>query len=130
MKKCTICGKEFSPRNSRQKYCCEECRKEGYKNYAFYSEEATAKYKERIKGEEGLSDSEFNLKYREKTAFNKGMTTTEYNNYLEERKAQKLGLTVKELRHFTYLSKKNHSALYEELGMPAATYYEKLKRKS
>lgn len=129
MKKCKVCLKEFQPNSNNQKYCSKECQSVAYKNYKFSSEEATNKYREKIKEEEGIDDTEFNFKFREKTANNKGMTTTEYNRYLEERKAEKLGLSVKELRHFTYLAKKNNSYLYEELGISPKIYYAKLKRK-
>ena len=128
MKKCKICSKEFTPKSNNQLYCCKICRKEAYKNYSFSTPEATEKYRERIKEEEGLTDSEFNYEFREKTAANKGMTTTEYNRYLEERKAERLGLSLKELRHFTYLSKKHGFQLYEELGIPLEEYRRRLKR--
>ena len=129
MKKCLTCKKEFQPKSNNQKYCSTECRRKAYKKYKYSSPEATEKYRERVKGERGLTDTEFNYEYRERTASNKGMTQTEYNNYLEKRKAERLDLTVKELRHYTYLAKKNKSQLYEELGMPPDIYYTKLKNK-
>lgn len=129
MKNCIRCGSTFQPKNNCQKYCCEECRKESYRNYRFYSSEATLKYREKIKEEEGIDDTDFNYKYREKTASNRGMTTTEYNSYLESNKAKKLGISIQKLRHLTYIAKKNHTSLCEELGMNPSEYYKRLKRK-
>lgn len=126
IKKCKICNKEFLGIKNK-KYCSVECRKKAYKNYKYYTSESLEKYREKIKEEEGFTDSEFNYEFRERTAANKGMTTTEYNSYLEERKAERLGLTVKELRHFTYLSKKTGDPLYEVLNMNPQEYYKKLK---
>ena len=127
MKKCKICGKEFIPGNNRQIYCSDECRLKAYKSYRYSTPEAVERYREKIKEEEGLNNTEFNYEFRERTASNKGMTVPEYNRYLEERKAFKLGISVKDLRHFTYLAKKNKNQLYEELGMLKEDYYKKLK---
>lgn len=127
MKKCKICNNEFETRSNNQVYCSLECRKRAYKNYQFSTPEATEKYRERIKEEEGFDDTAFNYEFRERTAANKGMTTTEYNRYLEERKAERLGLSVKELRHYTYLSKKHGFQLYEELGISQEEYKKRLK---
>ena len=129
MKKCRVCGREFNPRSNRQIYCCEECRLKVYKNYKYSTPESIEKYREKIKEEKGLDDTGFNYEFRERTASNKGMTVPEYNAYLEERKALKLGISIKELRHYTYLSKKNNTSLYEELGIPKEDYYKKLKSK-
>lgn len=126
IKKCSYCRKEFESRGNK-KYCSNECRKKAYQFYQYSTPESTAKYRERIKEENGFDDTDFNYEFRERTAKNKGMTTTEYNAYLEERKAAKLGLTVKELRHYTYLSKKNNESLYESIGMNKEEYYKRLK---
>lgn len=127
IKKCKICNKEFEG-DKNKKYCSDNCKKRAYKNYSYSSPEAISKYREKIKEEEGLTDTEFNYVYREKTAANKGMTVSEYNKYLEERKAERLGITVKELRHYTYISKKTGDPLYECLNMSSEEYYKRLKR--
>ena len=86
------------------------------------------KYREKIKEQEGLTDTEFNKKYQIRTANNRGMTPTEYNRYCEERKARRLGVTVEELRHCTYVSKRDKTPLYEVLGLTPENYYSKLKK--
>ena len=126
LKKCKICKNEFEVRGNKR-YCSSECRKKAYEHYSYSTPETVEKYKERVKEEEGFTDTEFNYEFRERTAANRGMTTTEYNKYLEERKARRLGLSVKELRHYTYLSKKTGDPLYEQLNMSADEYYKKLK---
>lgn len=127
MKRCQICKKEFIPKSNNQKYCSSACQKIA-RNF-YNTSEANNKYREKIKNEENLDDTDFNFKFREKTAANKGMSTSEYNSYLEETKARKLNISVQKLRHYTYIAKKNKTKLYEELGMPPDLYYSMLKRK-
>ena len=127
---CTICKKEFIIEKGNKKYCSQECKKKAYKNYKFYSEEATKKYREKVKEELSLDDTEFNAEFRERTANNKGMTVQEYNRYLERERARKLGITVEELRHAIYMAKKNCWYLHEELGMTYDEYKAKLSRKN
>lgn len=102
---------------------------EYYKNNKDKIKENQESYKEKIKNEKELSDSEYNYYYREQTAKKRGMTTSEYNSYLEERRARRLGITVKELRHFTYISKKTKTPLYECIGISEEEYKQKLKNK-
>ena len=100
---------------------------EYYKNNKDRIKENQETYQEKIKSQKNFSDSDYNYYYREQTAKKRGMTTSEYNSYLEERKARRLGVTIKELRHFTYISKKTKTPLYECIGMSAEEYYKKLK---
>lgn len=92
-------------------------------------DERSKRYRERIKNEENLTDTEYNDKYRYNTAFNKGMTVTDYNRYLEEQKAKKLNLTVKELRNYTYIAKRDKRKLFEVLNIEEEEYKRMLKRK-
>lgn len=92
-------------------------------------DERSKRYRERIKEEENLTDSEYNSKYRYNTAFNRGMTVTDYNRYLEEQKAKKLNLTVKELRNYTYIAKRDKRKLFEVLNIEEEVYKRMLKRK-
>ena len=85
------------------------------------------KYREKIKEQEGLTDTEFNKKYQINTARNRGLTTTEYNRLCEANKASKLGITVKQLRHFTYISKRDKIPLYDALHLDPEEYYRRLK---
>ena len=127
LKKCKICGSTFKAKGNK-KYCSEICRKKAYKNYKYYTDESLERYRDRIKEENGFSDSDFNYEFRERTAANRGMSTSEYNKYLEERKARRLGLSLKELRHCTYISKKTGDPLYMCIGMKPEEYYERLKQ--
>lgn len=126
IKRCKFCGSAFKAVGNKR-YCSEACRKKAYKNYRYYTTESLEKYRDRIKNENGFSDTDFNFEFRERTAANRGMTTSEYNRYLEERKARRLGLSLKELRHYTYVSKKTGDPLYMCLGMSSDEYYKRLK---
>ena len=102
--------------------------KEYYKDNKDKYQEKSNKYQQKIMEEQNFStNTEYNSYFRQKTAANKNMSPTEYNRYLEQRKADKLGLSLRELRHFTYISKKTKTPLYECIGMTSEEYYEKLK---
>ena len=64
MKKCQICSRKFSPNSNNQKYCSPKCQKIAHNLYN--PSEANTKYREKIKNEENLDDTDFNFKFREK----------------------------------------------------------------